>query len=197
MRRARPSEAGFTLAGLIVILTIMMIFVSSTVPRQWSQVMQRERDLQTIAAMKEYARAIEAFRLKNGSYPTSLDQIRKARTPRLIRGSGPILDPLTGEDDWIVVPAAAVQQQAAQQNQMGPGGGRAPRAPVAPAPGVTPNQPNAPGGGFVGPIAGVRPNKTGKSIIALFDAENYEEWQYTAVDLQAEMNARRAALLKK
>ena len=41
--RGKRSERGFTLAALIVILTIMMVFVAYTVPRQWSTVMQRQR----------------------------------------------------------------------------------------------------------------------------------------------------------
>ena len=38
-RRLRRNErSGFTLAGLIVILTILMIFVAYTVPRMWSTI---------------------------------------------------------------------------------------------------------------------------------------------------------------
>ena len=117
---AGNSESGFTLAGLIVICTIIMIFVAYTVPRQWSTIMKREREKQTIFVMKQYARAIKAFQVKNGNaYPTSLDQLKKARTPRLIRGvNGEWEDPLTGKVDWVLVPPAA-----ANQPRILPGGG--------------------------------------------------------------------------
>jgi type II secretory pathway pseudopilin PulG len=197
--RTRSSEAGFTLAGLIVLMTIMLVFLAYTVPPQWAKIMQRERDMQTIFVMKQYARGIENFRAKNGSYPVSLDQLRQARTPRLIRGNGPLLDPLTGADDWILTAATAAAAQAPLQPT--PPGVANPQAymprPQAPAlPGGQQAPPGSPGGA-VGPIAGVRPAKTGPSFLALNGAENYEEWQYTAIDLKAEIEGRRQALLKK
>ena len=207
--RTRSSEAGFTLAGLIVVMTIMLVFLAYTVPPQWSKIMQRERDMQTIFVMKQYARAIENFRAKNGSYPVSLDQLRQARTPRLIRGNGPLLDPLTGADDWILTSATAAAAQAPAQPGVGSGIANPqaylPRPQAPPVPGgqqapPLPGGQQAPAGspgGAVGPIAGVRPAKTGPSFLALNGAENYEEWQYTAIDLKAEIEGRRQALLKK
>ena len=195
--RTRSSESGFTLAGVIVIMTIMLVFLAYTVPPQWSKIMQRERDAQTIFIMKQYARGIENFRAKNGSYPVSLDQLRQARTPRLIRGTGPLLDPLTGEDDWILTSATAVQPQQGTPAPPPPGVAN-PQA-YMPRPQGPSGQQARPGtpGGTVGPIAGVRPAKTGPSFLALNGAENYEEWQYTAVDLKAEIEGRRQALLTK
>jgi len=103
------AESGFTLAGLIVIMTIMMIIVAYTVPRQWSTVVQRERELETIFIMKQYARAIHEFSRKNGNaYPVSMEQLTKSKLPRYLRGLHPQdPDPLTGEVDWQIIPAAA------------------------------------------------------------------------------------------
>src|SRR4051812_15115460 len=53
------SEHGFTLAGVLVICTIVMIFVVYTVPRQWSVIMKREREKQAMFVMKQYARSIK------------------------------------------------------------------------------------------------------------------------------------------
>ena len=97
MSRTRNSESGFTLAGLIVILTVMMIFIAYTVPKAWSIAINRDRDQQTIFAMKQYARAMRAFQLKNNAQPVSLDQLKQAKSPRLIRGKGEFIDPLTGK----------------------------------------------------------------------------------------------------
>src|SRR5258706_8995744 len=47
-RDRATAENGFTLAGVLVIMTIMMIFVAYTVPRQWSTIMKRERERETI-----------------------------------------------------------------------------------------------------------------------------------------------------
>src|ERR1700704_4565553 len=69
--RLRASEDGFTLAGVLVILTVIMVFVAYTVPRQWSEVMNRERDKQTIFVMRQYARAIREWTKRHGGSPVS------------------------------------------------------------------------------------------------------------------------------
>src|SRR5437588_12031347 len=107
-RPGKSTESGFTLAGVIVIMTIMMIVVAYTVPRMWSTVMKRERERQTIYVMQQYAKAIAEFQDKNKAYPTSPQQLKDARQPRMIRGvKGELADPLTGEVDWLVIPQAA------------------------------------------------------------------------------------------
>ena len=71
-----------------------------------------------------------------------------------------------------------------------------PSTPVPTNPTQTPGQ-QAPGSaaGFVGPIAGVRPAKTGKSYIVFNGAESYEQWSYTTIDLQNETTARINAIV--
>jgi type II secretory pathway pseudopilin PulG len=174
----RASERGFTLAGLIVIMTIIMIIVAYTVPRQWSMVMARERDRQTIYAMKQYARAIREFQKKNNVLPSGLKQLKDARTPRFVRGfTGFINDPKSNEPDWILLP---VGTPPGNQTLAGPGGGSPPTQPPTASTGSSDSQnPSGmkttvkPGdqqliGGFVG----VRPNRTGPSFLALNDKEN-------------------------
>ena len=41
-----------------------------------------------------------------------------------------------------------------------------------------------------GPFIGVRPPKTGKSLIALNGADQYEQWTFTAVEIKDEIDAR-------
>ena len=196
------SQRGFTLAGLITILGVILIFVTMTVPPQWSKVMARERDAQTIFIMKQYARSIRNFQLKHGSAPVSLQQLKDAKSPRMMRGSGEWIDPLTGKVDWIPIPASAVQGQTVLPPGVAPpvqSVGPPPRPPAAPTPGQQPAANPTPGqpGGTVGPIVGVRPPKTGKSFLTLNGAENYEQWQYTVQDLENEITGRRAALAVK
>lgn len=205
--KSQSTESGFTLAGLIVVMTIMMIFVAYTVPRQWSMVMARERDKQTIFCMKQYAQAIAAFQKNNASPPVSLDQLKQARRPRYVRGpNAEWIDPLTGEVDWILIPPG---------NQPGtpgfvPGSNPAtnpsvnnPNYGTAPAPGTGPSgqtasgTPVGAGKDYVGPFIGVRPNKTGQSFITFNGQDQYENWSYTVNDLIAERTARQNALLKK
>jgi type II secretory pathway pseudopilin PulG len=199
------AQEGFTLAALIVILTIMAIMIAYTVPDQWSMIMKRERDRQTIFLMKQYARAIYEWHGKhNQTAPVSMEQLQEARKPRLLRGNGKWPCPLTGrEEDWILVPPQAlVQNITGGAQQVGPDG-----RPIA-----NPNPAPLPGGqqqpamklnkdlsppDYKGPFVAVRPKATGQSFIALNGVENYEEWVYTIQDLQREMEARRMALAAK
>lgn len=199
-RAGNSPESGFTLAGVIVIMTIMMVFVAYTVPRMWSTVMKRERERQTIFAMQQYAKAITEFRIKNNTYPTSPQQLKDAKLPRMIRGiKGEIPDPLTGEVDWLVIPqsaAAALPQRNVLNTNSNP-----PPPPPPPDPnGNGKNPPPPPGLPGIpikdyagGPFIGVRPPVHGKSLLTPNGAEEYETWLYTALDYDVEKALRIAA----
>jgi type II secretory pathway pseudopilin PulG len=200
MSRTPTSDAqeGFTLAALIVILTIISIVIAYTVPTQWSLVMRRERDRQTIFLMKQYARGILSWQTKhNNTAPVSLEQLQEARQPRMLRGTGKWPCPLTGnEDDWILVPPQAVV--SAGGASVLPNGGRRPGPVVPPRPGAAGQAPaklnkDLSPADYVGPFVAVRPNATGKSFIALNGIEEYSEWIYTVDDLRNEINMRQAS----
>jgi type II secretory pathway pseudopilin PulG len=207
MSRTRSSdEEGFTLAALIVLLTIMSIIIAYTVPQQWSLVMKRERERQTIFLMKQFAIGIANWERKHQGLPVSLEQLQDARQPRMLRGGGKWANPLTGDEDgWILVPPNAIEAIA--------GGGAIPPPPPPGGIGGTrgvgvgtgvPNQagqpgtPTAPGKlnsalspkDYVGPFVAVRPNATGKSMIAFREAEDYSQWVYTLQDLKSERQQR-------
>jgi type II secretory pathway pseudopilin PulG len=200
-------QEGFSLAALIVILTIISLVIAYTVPAQWSMVMKRERDRQTIFLMKQFARGILRWQQKhNNTAPVSLQQMQDARKPLMLRNGGKWPCPLTGsEEDWILVPAQAVMPngqvvpQGGANNQGGGSGigirGNPPQPPQA-ANGREPSKLNkelSPKD-YVGPFVGVRPNASGKSFIALNGAEDYSEWVYTVEDLKQEIAMRQAAL---
>lgn len=197
MSRTRSSkhQEGFTLAALIVILTIMAIIIAYTVPTQWSLVMRRERERQTIFLMKQFARAIDNWERKNQGLPTSLEQLQEARQPRMLRGTGKLLMPLSGkEDDWIMVPIGAVPQnaggipgipQSAQQQQQQQQQGLRPPSKL--------NREASPKD-YVGAFVAVRPNATGESLLELNGAKDYGEWVYTVFDLRNERMMQQQAL---
>ena len=185
LRTVSSSERGFTLAALIVILTIMMIFVAYTVPRQWSTVMQREREKQTIWAMRQYARGIHGFFAQHKAYPVSMQQLTEARQPRFLRGpKDGIPDPMTGQMDWLLIPAAAAGQQPIRPPQQP---GTPPQPPPAAVPGLSMKDYAG------GPFIGVRPPKTGKSLLTLNGADTYEQWTFTDTELKQEIDARATA----
>lgn len=186
-RTGNRSDRGFTLAGVIVLLTIVMIFAAYTVPRQWSAVLQRDRDRQTLFIMKQYAIAISRFQDKNKTWPVSIDQLKEARQPRFLRGpKDGYIDPLTGEVDWLIVPQSAI----------GPTG--QPKPVPGAQPGAIPPIPGVPMKDYAGgPFVGVRPNKVGKSFLQFNGLDSYEQWIYTATDYRTERDARVAATAKK
>ncbi|HEY6114378.1 MAG TPA: type II secretion system protein [Candidatus Dormibacteraeota bacterium] len=218
--RGEVDEGGFTLAGVLVILSIMLIFLAYTVPRQWSAIMQRDREQQTIYAMQQYARACEEFRRKNNTYPVSPNQLKEARSPRMIRSvTGEIIDPLTGEYDWLVIsqaqaasiPGANPNAPPGTQNNGNPGFNPSPQNPIynpnPPAgtnpqtgttgtnPNGTPSLPGIPIKDYAGgPFVGVRPPVSGKAMLTLNGNDTYETWSYTALDLAAEIQRRAAGL---
>jgi type II secretory pathway pseudopilin PulG len=197
-RAGNANQSGFTLAGVIVIMTIMMIVVAYTVPRMWSTVMKRERERQTIYAMQQYAKAISEFKGKNQTFPTSPQQLKDARMPRMIRGvKGELVDPLTGEVDWLVIPQAAAASLPAHfgTNPNNPGGVTSPVTGTGNTatdtsgtnPNATPALPGIPIKDYAGgPFVGVRPNAHGKSMTSLFGADTYETWVYTTLDYEQE-----------
>jgi type II secretory pathway pseudopilin PulG len=216
-RAGKSGQSGFTLAAVLVIMTIMMIVVAYTVPRMWSTALKREREKQTIFIMQQYAKAIVEFRTKqNGAYPTSLQQLKDARQPRMIRGvKGEFADALTGEIDWLVIPQAAggsiplhTQPGGLGQNGTPVTGGPPPPPPPPPpasdsnaasgTPGPTESnatgQPTLPGIPIKdyagGPFIGVRPGAHGKSFMTLFGADTYETWIYTTIDYDNEKGLR-------
>jgi type II secretory pathway pseudopilin PulG len=197
----RDGQQGFTLAGLIIICTIITLIVAYTVPRQWSRVMQREREKQTIFVMRQYARAIVEYQRHHGALPTTLSQLKDARLPRAVRGpKGEWVDPLTGQVDWL-----PITQQGASPAVTPVGGTPTPTTTdTTGTPGTSGTTattattagtvvPGTGGTGTVGPFIGVRPNKKGDSMLAVNGAEQYEGWSYTINDLQNESTARMAA----
>lgn len=190
-------------------MTIMMIFVAYTVPRAWSTAMKRERERETIYAMQQYAKAIAEFRRTHQTYPTSPQQLKEARLPRMIRGvKGEYTDPLTGEMDWLLIPqsaAGSLPQRSTNPNSP-PGGPPPPPPPPPPLGGPTdssgtdtsgtnpPGPPALPGIPIKdyagGPFIGVRPPTHGKAFISLLGADTYETWLYTTIDYDNEKAAR-------
>jgi type II secretory pathway pseudopilin PulG len=203
-RSAAGNQEGFTLAALIIILTIMMVTVAYTVPKMWSNIVKRDRDRQTAFIMRQYARAILAFQKAHGNaYPVTLDQLKEARSPRVIRGrTGEWVDPLTGKVDWILVPPTALNNagvpgsldnynpSATNTAQYGAANQTSTTTPTSTSATGQPNNP----ADYKGPFVGVRPNKTGDSYLMIRNSDKYEDWIITSQDVKQEADARMAGI---
>jgi type II secretory pathway pseudopilin PulG len=78
MRRGEPREGGFTLPGLLVAVTVMLLGLQSAA-FVWSQQEQRERERELLRVGGLYAEAIERYRdMSPGSvktYPAQLQEL--------------------------------------------------------------------------------------------------------------------------
>ncbi len=96
-RRCRPSEEGYLLVAVIVLLALLILSLSVAVPRVRDDI-QRDREVETMHRGKQYIRAIQLYYRKFGAYPPNVDALVKTSEIRFLRKR--YIDPMTGKDDW-------------------------------------------------------------------------------------------------
>src|SRR5262245_44278235 len=102
------NQRGFTLAGALTLIAVMMILLAISVPL-WSRVKQRDNEEELIFQGKEYSEAIARYHQKFNAYPPDLDSLEKLKFIRKL-----YLDPMTKSGKWKVIhPDALVQTGAA------------------------------------------------------------------------------------
>jgi len=97
----REAEQGFLLVGAIVMVVLVLILLSVAAPIV-AKDLRREKELETIHRGQQYTRAIRLFYLKFNTYPASIDALEKTNNIRYLRKR--YIDPMTGKDDWRVIP---------------------------------------------------------------------------------------------
>ena len=78
----RPSEAGYTMVILVILITVMTILLSMALP-YWSHWIQREKEEELIFRGLQYAEAIRVFKARFGQSPIRLEQLIEVK-PRCI-----------------------------------------------------------------------------------------------------------------
>jgi type II secretory pathway pseudopilin PulG len=126
LRRECPPEAGvtnsleggYTLAGALVLLAIMAIFMALAV-ESWTFIKQRENEEELVFRGKEYVKAIGRYHAKFNSFPPDIETLLKQKFLRR-----EYKDPMTRSGKWKVLrPDSLVQTGAAGQiNQPGQAG---------------------------------------------------------------------------
>ncbi len=102
----RNSEGGFTLAGALVILAVLAIFMMLSVPL-WSRIKQRDNEKELIFRGKEYMEAVGRYQAKFGTYPPDLDTLVKLKMIRKL-----YKDPMTKSGKWKVLHPDSLVQTA-------------------------------------------------------------------------------------
>jgi type II secretory pathway pseudopilin PulG len=98
IRRARPSEEGYTLIAVIFLLALFTIALAVALPRVIKEI-QRDRELETMQRGKQYIRGVKLYYKKFGAYPPNVDALVKpTNNIRFLRKK--YADPTTGKEDW-------------------------------------------------------------------------------------------------
>jgi type II secretory pathway pseudopilin PulG len=103
----KPSEDGYILLGVLILLFIFVILMSVALPRIAASI-QRDREVETMERGKQYIRAIQLYYRKFNAYPPSIDALVKTNEIRFLRKR--YKDPMTGKEDWK--PIAFCQNKA-------------------------------------------------------------------------------------
>jgi type II secretory pathway pseudopilin PulG len=97
IRRRKPSENGYMLISVMILLAIFLIAMAVGVPKV-AESIQRDREVETMHRGKQYIRAIQLYFRKFHAYPPNLDALVKTNEIRFLRKK--YIDPMTGKDDW-------------------------------------------------------------------------------------------------
>lgn len=196
-RGPRRGEAGYTLAALVIAVTVMSILVAAALP-YWSKVIQREKEEELIARGLQYAEAIRVFRARFGRLPTTLQELMDVK-PRSIRQLW--RDPMTESGEWGLIfesgptPVAPIPgQQPVDPNGRPTGGPQGPtgggNSLFGPGSAVDAAEPTLPTSNLagstedgatvtLGPIKGVVSLSKKQSIKIFFDKDQHNQWQFT------------------
>ena len=106
MRRRATRVAGFTFIGLLLVVMLLGLALS-TVGVVWSTQIRREREAQLLFVGEQYRRAIARYYADGGRYPAALaDMLQDQRFPQVRRQLRKLYaDPITGRADWQLIPA--------------------------------------------------------------------------------------------
>lgn len=178
-RPGRHGEAGYTMAALLVAMSIMAIMLTVVMP-VWKQMAQREKEEELVFRGEQYARAIGLFQRKfANAAPPNFDVLVDQHFLRK-----KYKDPITN-GDFVPVAQSQLQQSSGSasggrggsstsgsQSTAGRGGSMSGRTPAPSGAGTA-----APGS-QAGGILGVTSKSTDTSIRLYKGRNHYNEWQF-------------------
>ncbi|MGI4828435.1 MAG: hypothetical protein ACRYFU_09640 [Janthinobacterium lividum] len=93
-------EAGFMLITVVVLCALVLIALAVAAP-VIAKDLRRDKELESEHRAQQYVRAIRLYYKKIGSYPPSIDALKKTNNIRFLRQE--YVDPLTGKADWKLI----------------------------------------------------------------------------------------------
>lgn len=89
-------NTGFTMIELLIVIVILGLMASLVAPKFFDQLGTAERGIAS-AQMNAFETALDTYRLDMGSYPSTLEELRKSDKPRW---DGPYLPKEVPLDPW-------------------------------------------------------------------------------------------------
>ena len=97
---SKRQEEGFLLLGVLFMVLLITLALAIAAPKM-AESIRRDKEIETVHRGMQYARAIQIYYNKFGSYPNTIDQLVKSNDQRFLRKR--YLDPMTGKDDWRII----------------------------------------------------------------------------------------------
>ncbi len=166
--RHPASEAGFTLAAVVILLAVMAIMLTVAVQTASFQ-KRRENEEELIFRGNQIVEGVRLFRARHGRFPNSLVELARAN-PRVMRKVWS--DPITGKPDWVPVFMGQEGVPVA-----GTAGGPSP----TPTPPTGKGEPRAkpfPRTDTAGPVVGVHSRSCETSIKVYNGRARYCDWKF-------------------
>lgn len=170
-------ESGYNLVMLMVLLTVMSIAISASLPA-WSGVIRREKEEELIFRGLQYAEAIRVFQNRFQRPPIRLEELVEVE-PRSIRRLWK--DPMTEDGKWALIPLQGPGTLQIQEPMNPPEEpeGEKPEGREGPDEDIGGNFGSKPKEVQIGPFKGVH-SKSNKTSFLLFNGrDRYDEWHFT------------------
>jgi type II secretory pathway pseudopilin PulG len=94
---SKPRDSGYML--LVLMLAVAMLTITMLgVARNYRRSIQRDREVEMIHRGAQYARAVERYYHKYGTYPISIEQLQSSNNLRFLRKK--YKDPMSPDGEW-------------------------------------------------------------------------------------------------
>lgn len=170
LRNKFLSDGGFTLAGVLIALAFMLIFMAAAAT-QWSFIKKRAKEEELLFRGRQYARALKFYYVKFKTFPNTLQELLDERCIRQL-----YKDPMTEDGEWTLIRGVNTTTALTEIQSKLEGQETAQEMPAG--------EPKKPGEfklfENMGPIIGVCSKSTEKSIKEYNNQRYYNLWTFIA-----------------